>query len=69
MREAQRGEFPKLIPFHAGPRAMFAVSMRKGQEGWVKCTWCRKWLSGPTCRHCFSSNHIYQAKQALIDWA
>eukprot|EP00974_Lingulodinium_polyedra_P000463 46365-Lingulodinium_polyedra.AAC.1 len=37
-REAQRGDFPKLIPFHAGPHAMFAVSMRKGQEGWAKCT-------------------------------
>eukprot|EP00974_Lingulodinium_polyedra_P124279 11190005-Lingulodinium_polyedra.AAC.1 len=48
---------------------MYAVSMRKGQEGWVKCIRCKKWLSGPTCQRCFSSNHVYQVEQALIEWA
>eukprot|EP00974_Lingulodinium_polyedra_P108268 10480806-Lingulodinium_polyedra.AAC.1 len=47
-REAQRGDFPTLIPFHAGPITMFTVSTKtkEGEEGWVKCTSCDKWLGG-----------------------
>eukprot|EP00974_Lingulodinium_polyedra_P004517 423581-Lingulodinium_polyedra.AAC.1 len=35
MREAQRGDFPTLIPFHSGPITMFMVSTKAGEEGWA----------------------------------
>eukprot|EP00974_Lingulodinium_polyedra_P111020 10738264-Lingulodinium_polyedra.AAC.1 len=66
MRSAQRGDFPKLIPFHSGPITMFLVSTKKGEEDWVKCKDCRKWLDGgPTCSHCASGARRYKAAEAL----
>eukprot|EP00974_Lingulodinium_polyedra_P133451 11225640-Lingulodinium_polyedra.AAC.1 len=34
MRAAQRGDFPKLIPFHSGHATMFQVSTKEGEEDW-----------------------------------
>eukprot|EP00974_Lingulodinium_polyedra_P018375 1776474-Lingulodinium_polyedra.AAC.1 len=49
---------------------MFLVSTKKGEEDWVKCKDCGKWLDGgPTCSHCASATHRHKAAEALEAWA
>eukprot|EP00974_Lingulodinium_polyedra_P132815 11223225-Lingulodinium_polyedra.AAC.1 len=40
-RVAEEGDFPDLIPYHAGPPSMFTIRLKEGED-WAYCAWCKK---------------------------